>query len=111
DGTYKWVKFPHRDNSPTGMHYQRLLALPEHTFTQARVPYSESELKRLPVPRPERGSWQEIVQRRHRGSTEKYANPDLDEPCEIPVVLDVFNNVQYREPTDYHKPMITSIAK
>ncbi len=32
DGTWKWHKVPDISTSPVGMHYQRMLALPQHVF-------------------------------------------------------------------------------
>ena len=109
DGSYTWVKLPDRGNSPIGMHYQRLLALPEHTFQAIpRLPATLLELNELPADqRPERGSWEEIYHRRELGSTLKFRPKGLP----IPMVQDFEVNQQYREPYDASKKFIAAVAK
>jgi hypothetical protein len=110
DGSYVWVKTPHRENSPIGMHYQRMLALPEHSFTgQPRLPYTAMELAVQPLGTElgKRGSWEEISHRRLLGSTLKYGPKGLP----IPMVLGLDGLVQYREPTDPSKKIVAAVAR
>ncbi|MFO0928670.1 MAG: hypothetical protein U0736_16880 [Gemmataceae bacterium] len=98
DGGYRWVKLPDRRNSPIGMHYQRHLALPEHSFSLTPMPI---------LPTPLRGSWQMIYHRRELGSTLEY----LPEGRPIPMVQDLDITQQYREPTDVAKRLTGSLAR
>jgi hypothetical protein len=112
DGTYQQVRLPDRDSSPVGMHYQRMLALPVHTFQPGPRPPTRQELadfaEKTGVP-PPRESWEEITARRVRGSRRPY-------PDRIPVVLDMdpfqpYRDPQYREPTELSKMLIASAAR
>ena len=39
DGKYAWLQVPNKADSPIGMHYQRMLGLPEHSFNpESRCP-------------------------------------------------------------------------
>jgi hypothetical protein len=109
DGSQMWIKMPDRENSPVGMHYQRLLALPEHTFTQMpRLPFNAMELSLLPRDQhSERGSWEEIYHRRELGSTFHFRPEGLP----IPMVQDVDAIQQYREPQDGSKKLIAAVAR
>ena len=119
DGSYTWVKLPDRANSPIGMHYQRMLALPEHSFTSmARLPLSTSEYALEHIEVPERGTWEDIYRRRELGSMFLYrypnppkelANPEKGYPIPMVQGLDVV--IQYREPSDIHKKVLSSVAK
>jgi hypothetical protein len=106
DGRYAWVNLPDRANSPVDMHYQRMLTLPEHIFApMPRLPLTKAELAHLSdVPGLARESWEEIQERRLRGSTLAYSPP-------IPVVLDLDATFQYRAPNDLSKRMIASAAR
>jgi hypothetical protein len=107
DNTYAWVKLPDRENSPVGMHYQRMLALPEHVFTpQPRLPFKQEE--RLLVLQqtgqlPTQDSWELIEENRRSGSLLPYRPP-------IPMVLDMDASLQYREPADTSKRLMASVA-
>ncbi|MFO0881698.1 MAG: hypothetical protein U0840_30740 [Gemmataceae bacterium] len=113
DDSYAWVKLPHRENSPIGMHYQRMLALPAHTFgAMNRLPYSTAELALVtPAQRPRRGSWEEIYYRREMGSTLEYRRLEKPYLLPIPMVLDMDVSWQYREPNDTSKKTIASVAR
>jgi hypothetical protein len=109
DGNYTWARLPDRANSPVGMHYQRMLALPEHTFTaQPRLPYTDAELAlyyEQTGKRPDISSWEDIIRRRERAS----AFLNYKEP--IPYVVDMALAEQYREPNDASKKVIASVAR
>jgi hypothetical protein len=108
DGSYTWIKLPERANSPVGMHYQRLLALPEHSFQPQPFPVQ---------PTPERGTWDEIYRRRELGSTLNYppapqrGKRPMSKATVIPMVLDVDVSGQYREPTYVSKKQFAALAK
>jgi hypothetical protein len=116
DGSYAWVKMPDRANSPHVMHYSRLLALPQHTFTaNPRLPLSEAELQLLPpgTPRPERGSWEAIYKQRLHGTQfRRFRDPSTGRLVPIPMVLelDVPVQLQYSEPTEPSRRLIASVA-
>ncbi|MFO0842910.1 MAG: hypothetical protein U0797_11020 [Gemmataceae bacterium] len=113
DDTYTWVKLPERANSPIGMHYQRMLALPAHSYgALSRLPLSAAELSLLPkdTPRPARGSWEAIYLRRQVGSTTEYRRQDEPKFLPIPNVNDLDLNTQYREPHDVSKKTLASVA-
>lgn len=113
DDSYSWVKLPERSNSPIGMHYQRLLALPAHTFgAMNRLPFTAAELNLIPQENwPERGSWEEIYYRREMGSTLEYRRLERPRRLPIPMVLDLDVSWQYREPNDTSKKIIASVAR
>lgn len=107
DGSWTWVKEPSRQNSPVGMHYQRMLALPEHAFSpMPRLPFTQQELIQVAEQTgrfPQVESWERIVARREDGSL-------LYNPV-IPLVLDLDYPNQYREPQDVHKRILASAAR
>jgi hypothetical protein len=118
DGAYTWVKLPDRENSPVGMHYQRLVAMPEHCFQPLpRLPFSSYELVMTKTPFPERGSWEMIYSRREQGSRRDrlYRYPDSPREAAYPIPLvsiaslDIF--AQYREPQDVHKKILAGVAQ
>jgi hypothetical protein len=108
DGTLVWEKVPDRANSPVGMHYQRMLALPEHCYLASpRLPLTRQELflaqQQTNEPLNVR-SWEEILAHRQGASGSLYNPP-------IPIVLDVDAHVQYREPIDSSKRVLASVAR
>ncbi len=122
--TYRWIKLPDRSTSPVYMHYQRLLALPEHTFSpNNRLPYTRVELDLLRERKQDlgsqaiRGSWEDIVLRRQVGSTRNYIylteedGKTVQRHLPIPMVLGVADNNQYREPHDVSKKLIGTVAR
>jgi hypothetical protein len=125
DDSYTWIKLPDPANSPIGMHYQRMLALPEHSYSPlGRLPYSNIEVAGLQREKrldehvkngwydPDRGPWEEIYMRRELGSTLLYRTPDLPEKkaLPIPMVWDIDLIQQYREPTEGSKKLLVSVA-
>ncbi len=120
DGTYKWLKLPDRDSSPVGMHYQRMLTLPQHTFVaNQRMPFMSYELDGARATRaqwekehadekrfkPYLESWETIYRRRQLGSEINF------KPYRIPVVNGLVEAQQYSEPQDDYKPLISSLGK
>lgn len=121
DGTHRWRHVPDRDESPHGMHYQRMLALTESTNSALpRLPYYQEEAAMM-----ERASgepymlftgpnrdvwvrhdpWEVILSRRARIGTDLYGRDP------IPIADDVPVNIQYREPQDLAKMLIASYAR
>jgi hypothetical protein len=117
DGTYRWIRIPNREVPTIGMHYQRLLAMPEHCFTQnPRFPLTRAEVAGLRRDMyPEDQIWENIVERRERGSKIRYPLPRGKARGEksgfIPYLADVEFPVQYRAPNDTSKKLIASIAR
>lgn len=108
DGSYTWVKMPERANSPVSMHYQRHLALPEHSFAALpRLPLSAAEYLVVGQSPPERGTWEEIHYRREIASTWEFGPKKL----QIPMVQEMELTWQYREPNDLSKKMLASVAR
>src|SRR5262249_7199499 len=57
DDHLEWIWLPDRQRSPVAMHYQRMLALPEHTFfPNTRGPW--------------RGHWKDLLEDRLKASTQ-----------------------------------------
>ncbi|MGL4552540.1 MAG: hypothetical protein ACRC33_15310 [Gemmataceae bacterium] len=112
DGSYLWVRIPSREKGQIGMHYQRLLALPEHSFTQKPGwPLTKAAVAGLRTDLyDEDRLWDNINERRVRGSGVRYRNPETKRSSFIPLLADIDVSVQYREPTDNHKRMIASVA-
>jgi hypothetical protein len=128
DGSYTWVKLPERSNSPIHMHYQRLLAMPEHTFTQMpRLPFNQVEMDYLKEQGKERGvlteqqkrrgPWEVILTRRRLGSTRDYIlieeedGKKVQRHLPIPLVSGMAENWQYREPTEDSRRLIGKAAQ
>jgi hypothetical protein len=117
DGTYRWRHVPDRDESPHGMHYQRMLALTESTNTALpRLPATQEEIAlsgepyQLYIgPSPDvwvsHDPWEVILYRRRQVGTSLYG------PDPIPVSEDVPITAQYREPQDLAKLLIASYAQ
>jgi hypothetical protein len=108
DDTWEWVKMPDRDNSPIPMHYQRMLALPEHLYQPAPLrPLRQEELNALELQTGRKAtgdSWEVIENRRKEGSALPYHPP-------IPVVIDLDASVQYQPPSDIHKRKLAAAAQ
>ena len=50
DGHYEWIQVPDKKDCPIGMTYQRVNALPEHSFySNGRFPPNEAELRAAPA--------------------------------------------------------------
>ncbi len=123
DGTRTWVKIPTRSKSPVGMHYQRLLALPEHTFGPTnRLGYTEAErleFDRRAAKEPEKHHfrvspdrvWERVYPRRLAGSMMRYKVEGVRGGLPIPVFNDVDTLTQYREPTDMSQRLISAVAR
>jgi hypothetical protein len=108
DDSYRWVKIPTREESPVGMHYQRMLALTESTNSPLPGAPTQEMLNMLRDQGQviERDSWEEILHRRQLGATIPLFGPDP-----IQIVPDLPMDVQYREPQDLAKVLIASYAR
>jgi hypothetical protein len=121
DGSHRWRHVPDRDESPHGMHYQRMLALTESTNSAVqRLPYYQEEVAMIErttgepymlFTGPTRDTWvhhdpwEVILSRRARIGTDLYGRDP------IPVAEDVPVQLQYREPQDLAKMLIASYAR
>ncbi|MBY0229865.1 MAG: hypothetical protein K2W96_11340 [Gemmataceae bacterium] len=94
DGSRQWVKIPSRGKSPVGMHYQRLLALPEHSF---------SPQHHVSPPR----TWDVVYTNRYNASSWRSKLNGLP----IPMVADLDQTRQFREPTDVSRRVLGSVCK
>jgi hypothetical protein len=121
DRSRTWMRQPEHTSSPVAMHYQRLLALPEHSYTpMGRLPLNNAEIalarQAQPNFRVERGSWEEIMRRREIGSTWLYpAEVESDgkkvtKALPIPLVWGMADYLQYREPQENSKRILASVA-
>jgi hypothetical protein len=120
DGSHRWRHVPSRDDSPHGMHYQRMLALTESTNSGLpRLPYTQEEAvmleraagepyKLFTGPSPDvwvhHDPWEVILHRRQLG-TNLYGRDPIQVADDVPL------NAQYREPQDLAKMLIASYAK
>ena len=109
DGDRKWIQVPDKKDCPIGMTYQRVNALPEHSFySNGRFPPNDSDLRaNRNLPRPPRGSWDDINRRRQHGSTLLWG-PD-NKP--IPMVPELDPALQYQQPTEISERQIASVAR
>ena len=95
---YEWVQVPDKKDCPIGMTYQRVNALPEHSFySTGQFPPNDRDLQMSvpPEQRPPRGSWDDISRRRQNGAL-RAMRPNGNLP--IPVVLDLDPIWQYQQP-------------
>lgn len=141
DGSHSWLKLPSRDKSPIGMHYQRLLALPEHVFAGTnRLAYTEAERQlferwyeadprvhnfrvhedRVWDDRLKDGELKPGVYRRRYNASRKplkgqtafvYPVKGVPNGLVIPWVADMELLVQYREPTDTSRRLIAAVSR
>ncbi|HEY7329160.1 MAG TPA: hypothetical protein VH592_16070 [Gemmataceae bacterium] len=134
DGNARWIKIPNREESPVGLHHQRMLAAAESAGTQPTPPLIRRELIDLyeqKAPRPyevlpgiPHASGEEILKRRREGAeTHKFVDPDdLDKngrPRPAPLYL-IFEETgapmmtlmtQYSEPIEYGRRLMASYAR
>ena len=91
------------------MTYQRLNALPEHSFySNGRFPPNEASCGPTPAcPRPPRGSWQDD----QPAAAERLDLPDGPDHKPIPMVGDMDLNLQYQQPTEVSQQQIASVAR
>ena len=99
DGKWEWVKLPDKADCPIGMTYQRLNALPEHSFySNGRMPAGETDY-----------SWENVSRRRQNGSRPLYERQPDKKP--IPMVVDLDTNLQYQYPSEVSQKQIASLAR
>jgi hypothetical protein len=134
DGSARWKKIPNRDESPIGLHHQRMLAAAESTMNPPTQPILTQDLVKefeqktkykyelFPgIPHP---SGEEIFNRRRIGAeTYKFVDPnDKDKegrprPAPLYMIFEEsppISNVwisQYAEPTDFSKRLLASYAR
>jgi hypothetical protein len=108
NGDGRWIKLPVRDEMPIALAYQRLLALGESiNVPNGRLPFTEAEKaewQRHTGQVVNHDSWEEIYQRR-TGVGLTMTTPPILMP------QDIAPNVQYVEPQDHAKMLISSYAR
>lgn len=133
NGSARWKKIPNRDESPIGLHHQRMLAAAESTMNPAGPPLAKdwigvaeekTKQKYVLFPGIPHASSEEIVQRRKiGGDTYKFVDPnDKDKegrprPAplwpiyeESPPISNIWMN-QYSEPNEFGRRLIASYAR
>jgi hypothetical protein len=130
NGSARWKKIPNRDESPIGLHHQRMLAAAESTMNPAGPPILSQEivqafeqktkLKYELFPGIPHASGEEIMQRRKKGGDMyKFVDPDDKDkegrPRSAPLWL-IFEEQpplmnQYSEPNDFSRRLIASYAR
>jgi hypothetical protein len=93
DGSYRWLKFPDRDEAPTPVHYQRTMAMAASCSVSA--------------PPPDLPTLQQLKQRRYREGL----FPDKKYADVIPMREDIPDTLQYAAPTPVSQKMIESYAR
>jgi hypothetical protein len=124
DGSARWKKIPNRDESPIGLHHQRMLAAAESTITPAGPPIQKEELIRLfeektkqkyeLFPGIPHASGDEIMNRRTKGAeTHKFFDPNDKRPAPLWLLFEENPPLmsQYSEPMEFSRRMIASYAR
>jgi hypothetical protein len=120
DGTTRWIKLPNRDESPIGLHHQRMLATAESTNNPAGVPLVNDAIiedwekkfgrKYEILPGIKHDSWETILTRRRIGEALKYKD-EKGNPVPIQLVRDEPEIGQYSEPQEIARRLIASYAR
>ncbi len=124
DGSARWKKIPNRDESPIGLHHQRMLAAAESTITPAGPPLLNQEVIRQfeektkqkyeLFPGIPHASAEQILQRRKvGGDTYKFVDPNDKRPAPLWLIVEEmppFMN-QYSEPMEFSRLLIASYAR
>jgi hypothetical protein len=106
DGHDEWVKLPSRAHSPTGLSYQRTLALTESINQQERNPLTQAEIAEYNRQNPQHPytdePWEFIEHRREVGAT---LHPELG------WIMDLPKTAQYFNANVYARKLIASYAR
>jgi hypothetical protein len=124
DGSTRWKKIPNRDESPIGLHHQRMLAAAESTMNPPSPPILTQDLikqfeqktkqKYELFPGIPHASGEEIIQRRKMaGDTYKFVDPNNKRPAPL---WPIFEEMppwmsQYSEPMEFSRRLIASYAR
>lgn len=127
DGSARWRKVPNRDESPIGLHHQRMLAAAESTMTGIGPPIItkesikdwEQHFKRpyemLPGSGIAHASGEVIMYRRKQAvETYKFVDPnDKNRSAPLMVIADESPPLfqQYGEPNDFARMLVASFAR
>jgi hypothetical protein len=124
DGTARWKKIPNREESPIGLHHQRMLAAAESTMSPAGPPIMNQELikqweqkyKRSYelLPGVPHASGEEIMYRRKIGAdTYKFVDPSDKRSAPLMIIYDEMPPLvnQYSEPIEFCRRLIASYAR
>jgi hypothetical protein len=120
DGTTRWVKLPNRQESPIGLHHQRMLATAESTNNPAGIPLVNKDVieewekkfgrKYEILPGIKHDSWETILMRRRFGEALRYKD-EKGGPLYIQLVSDELPIIQYSEPQEIARRLIASYAR
>lgn len=126
DGRAKWIKIPNKQESPIGLHHQRMLAAAESAYQPIPGPPMMAEQIRAWENRFQRkyelfpgiphDSAEEIGRRRQVGgelSFSLFVDPQDDRPAPLYVIADEMPPLinQYSEPQDMAKRLLASYAR
>jgi hypothetical protein len=124
DGSARWIKIPNRQESPIGLHHQRMLAAAESAFNpivgppmmaeQIRAWESKFQRKYELFPGIPHDSAEEIGKRRQiGGDLHLFVDPQDNRPAPLYVVADELPPLinQYSEPQDIAKRLLASYAR
>ncbi len=124
DGSAQWKKIPNREESPIGLHHQRMLAAAESTINPAGPPIWTRDLinefeqktkqKYELFPGVPHSSGEEIMARRKMGGeTYKFIDPNDKRPAPLWVIFEEMPPLvnQYSEPMEFSRRLIASYAR
>jgi hypothetical protein len=125
DGRARWIKIPNKQESPIGLHHQRMLAAAESAFnpivgpplmTAEQVAVYEQKFQRPYelFPGIPHDTGEEIARRRQiAGDTSLFTDPnDHDRPAPLKVLDELPPLInQYSEPQDIAKRLLASYAR
>src|SRR5579875_2518746 len=124
DGSARWKKIPNRNESPIGLHHQRMLAAAESTnqnvvgmplMAQPQIEEWEQRFKPQKYelfPGIPHVSGEEILRRRQMAAdTYKFVDPQDGRPAPLMVLNEPVWGMQYSEPLDFSRRLIASFAR
>jgi|SRR5579884_262404 len=124
DGSTRWKKIPNREESPIGLHHQRMLAAAESTITPAGPPImtqdlirqfeQKTKLKYELFPGIPHASGEEIMNRRKlAGEIYKFVDPNDKRPAPLWLIYEEMPPLmsQYSEPMEFSRLLIASYAR
>jgi hypothetical protein len=124
DGKTRWKKIPNRDESPIGLHHQRMLAAAESTnqnifgsplMFPSQIEEWEQKFKPKKYelfPGIPHASGEEIMNRRRLAAdTYKFVDPQDGRPAPLMILSEPIWGNQYSEPQEFSRRLIASFAR
>jgi hypothetical protein len=122
DGSARWKKIPNRDESPIGLHHQRMLAAAESTMNPAGPPINrelidlweqKNKRKYELLPGIPHDTAEEITRRRQKAiELVKFVDPNDGRPAPLYPVFELQGLPnQYSEPLEFSRRLIASFAR